>query len=127
MNVLAGLSEIDTVVVGGFLRRSELSFIGHIAEATLQDLRVDKVIIGMRGIDPVHGLTSEHLEELKTDQAIIRMSDTVIVVADHTKFGRVATGRTAPITAASLIVTDTETPPEIIRAIRALGVEVVQV
>jgi DeoR family transcriptional regulator of aga operon/DeoR family fructose operon transcriptional repressor len=81
----------------------------------------------MRGIDPEHGLTSDHLQELKTDQAILGSSDTVIIVADGTKFGRVATSRTAPVKAASRIVTVREAPAEILEAIRAQGVDVWQV
>ena len=121
-NTLAVVREITVVVVGGFLRRSELSLIGHFAEAMLRDLRIDKVIIGMRGIDPDHGLTSDHLQELMTDRAIISISDTVIVVADHTKFGRVAASPTAPVTAATVVITDTHAPPEIVAAIRTQGV-----
>ncbi len=126
INALAD-SDLTVVVAGGFFRRSELSFIGHITEASIRDLRVDKVIMGMRGIDPFYGLTSDHLQELQTDQAIMRISETVIIVADHSKFGRVATSRVAPITAATLIITDREAPPEIVAAIREMGVDVMLV
>lgn len=119
-------SDLTVVVAGGFFRRSELSFIGHITEASIRDLRVDKVIIGMRGIDPEYGLTSDHLQELQTDQAIMRIGDTVIIVADHTKFGRVATSRVAPITVATLIITDSEAPPAVVATIREMGIEVIQ-
>ena len=127
VNALARTPGITVIVVGGFLRRSELSLVGHLAESALDDLHVDRVIIGMRGVDPEHGLTSDYLQELKTDQAILDMSDMVIIVADHTKFGRVATSRTAPITAATMIVTDMQTPMEIIEAIQARGVLMVRV
>jgi DeoR/GlpR family transcriptional regulator of sugar metabolism len=127
INTLATSPEVTVVVVGGFLRRDEFSFIGHIAESSMESLRVDKVIIGMRGIDPEHGLTSDHLQELKTDQAILGISDSVIIVADATKFGRLATSRTAPVTAATRIVTVREAPAEIVEAIRAQGVEIWQV
>ena len=118
---------IDLTVTGGFLRRSELSLIGHFAEHTLQGLQVDKVIIGMRGIDPVKGLTSDNMEELMTDQAILNMSKNVIVVADHTKFGHVAAIRTAPVTAASTIVTTAGGPKDILEAIRRMGVRIIEV
>lgn len=120
-------SDLTVVVAGGFFRRSELSFIGHITEASIRDLRVDKVIIGMRGIDPEYGLTSDHLQELQTDQAIMRIGNMVIIVADHTKFGRVATSRVAPVTVAKMIITDSEAPPAIVAALREMGIEVIQV
>ena len=120
-------SDLTVVVAGGFFRRSELSFIGHITEASIRDLRVDKVIIGMRGIDPEYGLTSDHLQELQTDQAIMRIGNMVIIVADHTKFGRVATSRVAPVTVAKMIITDSEASPAIVATLREMGIEVIQV
>jgi DeoR/GlpR family transcriptional regulator of sugar metabolism len=118
---------ITVVVVGGFLRHSELSLIGHFAEAALPDITVSKVIMGIAGIHPQHGLTSEHLQEQMTDRAILGMSETVIIVADHTKFGQVAASRAAPVTAATMVVTDTGAPAEMVAAIQALGVQVLQV
>jgi DeoR/GlpR family transcriptional regulator of sugar metabolism len=72
-------------------------------------------------------LTSDYIQELKTDQAILGMGGSVIIVADHTKFGHIATSRTAPVEAASLIITDVQAPRSMVEAIRAKGVEVVLV
>jgi DeoR/GlpR family transcriptional regulator of sugar metabolism len=127
INALASAPEITVVGVGGFLRRSELSLIGHFAEAALRDMRVDKVIMGIRGIHPEHGLTSDHMQELMTDRAILGISEDVIVVADHTKFGHIAASRNAPVTAAGLIVTDAQAPAEMVAALRAMGVRVLLV
>ena len=124
-NALASVPEITLVVVGGILRRSEFSLVGHLAEAAVRGIRVDRVIMGMRGIDPEQGLTSDYIQELKTDQAILGMGGSVIIVADHTKFGHIATSRTAPVEAASLIITDAQAPRPMVEAIRARGVEVV--
>lgn len=41
-----------------------------------------------------------------TDRAILKIGRKVAVVADHTKFGRIATAFLAPVNAADLIVTD---------------------
>jgi DeoR family transcriptional regulator of aga operon len=114
-------------LTGGFLRRSELSLIGHFAEHALEGVQVDKVIIGMRGIDPVKGLTSDNMDELMTDQAILNISRNIIVVADHTKLGHVAAIRTAPITAATTIVTNIGGPADILQAIRQMRVKVIEV
>jgi DeoR family transcriptional regulator of aga operon/DeoR family fructose operon transcriptional repressor len=118
---------VKVVMLGGSLRRSEMSLIGDLTEKNLQGLRVDKVILGMRGIDPVKGLTSDHMEELLTDQAILNIGKTIIVVADHSKIGHVAAIRTAPISAVTRIVTDKGGPKDILQAIRRMGVEILEV
>jgi DeoR family transcriptional regulator of aga operon len=123
-NELISSHGITLILIGGFLRRTELSLIGHFTEAALKGLRVDKVLFGIRGIDPVHGLTSDNLQELITDQAILQISKTIIIVADHTKFGKVAAIRTAPLNAASRIISGVETPPEFVDVVRKMGVEV---
>jgi DeoR/GlpR family transcriptional regulator of sugar metabolism len=126
-NTLASAPGVELIVIGGFLRESELALEGHMVEDAVKDLRVDKVIMGMRGIDPVHGLTSIHHQELKTNRTIQTISDDLIVVADHTKFGQVAASRTGPVTEASRIVTDDKAPGEIVEKIQELGVEVLLV
>jgi DeoR/GlpR family transcriptional regulator of sugar metabolism len=124
-NTLAESEGIMLMVTGGILRTRNLSMVGYPAERNLQGVRADKVITGIRGIDPEYGLTSDDLHEMKTNLAIMAISKHLIVVADHTKFGRVATSRTAPLSAASVIVTDAQAPQEMVAEIRDMGVEVV--
>lgn len=126
-NILMTAPQIKVAVIGGFLRRSELSLIGYFAENFLHGLQVDKVVIGVRGIDPVKGITSDNMEELITDQAILNISKTVIVAADHSKFGQVAAIRTAPITTATKIITNAGGPKDILQAIRQMRVQIIEV
>jgi DeoR family transcriptional regulator, aga operon transcriptional repressor len=114
-------------LLGGSLRRTELSLIGDMAERAIQSIRVDKVIMGIRGIDPVKGLTSDHMEELLSDQAILGISKKIIIVADQSKIGHVAAMRIAPITAISRLVTNKGGPKDILQAIHQMGIEITEV
>lgn len=126
-NMLLDAPRIKVAVIGGSLRRSELSLIGYFAENSLQGLQVDKVIIGIEGIDPVKGLTNDNMEEVLTDRLIIGLSKNVIVAADHSKFGHVAAIRAAAITAATTIVTDAGGPRDVLQTIRQMNVRVIEV
>lgn len=123
-NCLAERPEITVVITGGLLRHSELSMIGHLTEQALTNLRADKVFIGMRAVGLQDGLTSEHLPEITTDQAIIEFAAQVILLVDHTKFGKVSTALVAPLTSVHKIVTDSGTSPEMIEELRVLGIDV---
>lgn len=123
-NQLADRPSIDLIVIGGMFRRSELSMIGHIAEQAIRELRADRVVMGMRGIDIASGFTHEYLPEIMTDRAILGIAPQVVIVADHTKFGRVCPVAVAPITAAHVIVTDSEVPPDIVTELRQRGPDV---
>jgi DeoR/GlpR family transcriptional regulator of sugar metabolism len=125
LNELATHGTMTLIGIGGFLRRSEFSMIGHFADEVIKDLHVDKVVIGMRGIHPRYGLTSDHPQELMTDRTILGISDNIVIVADHTKIGNVATSRTAHIDAAQMIITSRNAREDMITAIRDQGVEVI--
>ncbi len=127
LHELSNNSNMNIITVGGFLRRSELSLIGVFAEPVLKNIRVNKVIAGMRGIHPLYGFSCEHPEELMTDRMIFGLSDTIVIVADHTKIGQVATNRVAPIDQATLIVTTIEAQQSHIKNIQEQGVEVIVV
>jgi DeoR/GlpR family transcriptional regulator of sugar metabolism len=127
LNVLTGIQDISIIGLGGMLRTSEMSFIGHITEQALAELRADKVILGIRAIDLEHGLTNDYLPETQTDRAILNIGRQVILVADHTKCERVATAFVAPLTAMDTFVTDVGTSPDFIAALTAQGVHVLAV
>ncbi len=124
VNELADARDITVISLGGILRHSEMSLIGHITELALSELRADKVILGIRAIDPDNGLTSGYVPETMTDRAILKIGREVIVVADHTKCGASATAFVAPITAVHTLITDTTTSADFVAAVRSRGVKV---
>lgn len=116
---------ITLVCTGGLLRRSEQSYLGHITIQSLQHLRPQKVIMGIRCISVKYGLTSDYLPEVDTDRAIIHASAELILVADHTKFGKVSPAFVAPIDVINTLVTDNQTPDEIITDLSGMGINVI--
>lgn len=125
MEELATNGKMTVIGVGGFLRRNEYSFFGHFADATINNLHVDKVIMGMRGVHPDHGLTSDFPQEMHTDQLILTTSKNVIIAADSTKIGYVASSVLAPLSAAKVIVTSKGVNKNWVKQIQNIGVEVI--
>lgn len=122
---LAAATGVTIVVTGGMMRASELSLIGHIAEQSLREVRVDKVIIGIPAISLEVGLTNDYLPEVMTDRAIIEMSPQLIVVADHTKFGKVASAYLAPLERVKVLVTDAGADPQMLARLAEMGIHVI--
>jgi len=127
MNTLAGAKEITVISLGGMLRESELSFIGHLTEQALAELRADKVIIGARAVSLEQGLTNDYLPETMTDRAILKVGREVVLVADHSKINRVSTTFLAPLTDVHKLVTDRGSPRSFIAALKVHGIHVVVV
>jgi DeoR family transcriptional regulator of aga operon len=125
LNILAGNKEITVVSLGGMLRESELSFIGHITEQALVEVRADKVFMGTRGVSLEHGLTNDYLQETLTDRAILKSGREVIIVADHTKVNRVATVQLAPLSQMFTFVTDSKADKKFVQALKRQDIQVV--
>ena len=86
VNELANYPGIELIIIGGMLRQSELSTVGHLAEQAVQEFRADRIFLGMLAIDVNSGFTSDFLPEIMTDRAIMSIGRQVVVVADHSKF-----------------------------------------
>ena len=125
LNTLTGLDGITVVSLGGMLRNTELSFIGHITEQALSEVRADKVFMGARGVSLEHGLTNDYLQETMTDRAILRIGREVVIVADHTKINRVATAFLALVDKIHTLVTDKDADKEFVKAIKKQNINVI--
>jgi DeoR family transcriptional regulator of aga operon len=125
INLLSDNLKITIVCVGGLLRSSEFSFIGHIAEQVLSEVRADKVFIGVRAINIKEGLTNDYLPETLTDRAILNISRENILVADHTKFDRTSTVMLVPINQIHTVITGMETPEKLINELSKNHIHVI--
>jgi DeoR family transcriptional regulator, aga operon transcriptional repressor len=127
VNALASEEGVTQVVLGGLFRSSERSFIGHITEQALAEVRADRVFIGTRAVDVEAGFTNDFLPETVTDRAILATGREIVVLADHTKCGRISTAFLAPLESAQILITDQDTSTAFIEAVRARGIKVVVV
>lgn len=125
INLMSEKENITLIALGGMFRRSELSFIGHITEQALSEVRADKVIIGIRAISLDQGLTNDYLPETLTDRAILNTGRLNIIVADHTKCGVMSTAFVSPLTVINMLVTTDLTGAEFIESLRTKGIEVI--
>lgn len=118
---------VRLVFVGGSVNPDELGTFGSMAEEALRRLNIDKLFMTCRGIDPRAGLSNDTEAEstFATERALVHAARRVIVLADHTKFGRVFALQSVPIDALHTVVTDQLAPEEQVQALRARGLQVV--
>jgi DeoR/GlpR family transcriptional regulator of sugar metabolism len=125
LNVLTTAPDITVVSLGGLFNRAEMSFIGHITQQSLSEVRADKVFLGIGAVDVQHGLTNTDLQETLTDRAILKIGREAVLLADHTKCGRAAAAFVAPLSAVQTLITDNATPQKFVDGARAAGVRVI--
>lgn len=126
INELISCPGITLVALGGIVRHSEQSMIGNIAEASLSGLYANLVIIGIHGIDVEQGLTNHYLPEAVTDRKILQAGKRIIIVADHTKCGKISVSKVAPISVIDTYITDSDAPDEFTKGLEELGVKVIK-
>jgi len=101
-------------------KESKWYHLNIIALITLYATSVDLPVI-----DLIAGLTNDYLPEVITDRTILKRAREVILVADHTKCGKVASAFVAPLNQVNTFITDTHTSPEFLEGVRAGGVKVI--
>lgn len=121
---LAGSPGQEVTLTGGTLRGS-LELTGPLAEYPLRNVYVDTAFIGVDGLTPRHGLTTYNQAEAHIGRLMIGQAHRVIVVADHTKIGRVLMALIAPARAVAALITDAAAPRDHLDELRAAGIEVV--
>ncbi|MDF2094255.1 DeoR/GlpR family DNA-binding transcription regulator [Knoellia sp. 3-2P3] len=96
----------QTVVLTGGVRTPSDALVGPIAVAALRMLHVDRLFLGVHGMDARAGLTTPNLVEAETNRAMIEMARRLCVLADHTKWGTVGLGTITELTEVDQLVTD---------------------
>ena len=120
-------SQATVVVTGGMLRHSELALEGYLTELMLKELHYSKVIMGARALSLERGWTTDYLPEIHTTRKIAEITSELIILADHTKLGKIATGMIVPIERISTLITDEQADEDFLEAVEKLGVTVIKV
>lgn len=106
--ILAANENATIVIAGGRLRHNELSLSGSATTRFLASYYPDIAVISTGAVDPRVGITDFDDEERTVKQLMLDQSRTSFVVADSTKFNRIAPYKVCDISKASQIVTTRE-------------------
>lgn len=112
---------IDTVVIGGQLQPRRRACLGPLATAFIEPFRCDRLFLGVSGVDPDAGLTAADFGAAEMKQAMMRRSASVVVVADSSKVGQAAFAHVAPLSSATLLITDRGLTPDECDRLRTAG------
>ncbi|WP_454049572.1 DeoR/GlpR family DNA-binding transcription regulator [Cellulomonas sp. Marseille-Q8402] len=103
-----GAGALDVILTGGTRTPSD-ALVGPVADTALATLRVDRLFLGVHGLD-ASGLMTPNLAEAATDRALLACSGRVTVLADHTKWGVAGLARIASLEEVDVVVSDAALP-----------------
>jgi DeoR family transcriptional regulator, aga operon transcriptional repressor len=125
---LSSSNGLDTMLTGGSMRWADaFTLIGPLAIESLNVVVMDRVFVGVCGVDPERGATTIEADEAAVFRAMTRQSKQVIVVADSSKVGMVSPAVICPVTDIDLLITDDGISEEAVTAFSKSGVEVIRV
>ena len=123
---LAAHRGLEVTVIGGTLRPDSLVTVGASAVEALRVIRADIVFLGVCGLHPEIGVTTNDLEERHVKAAMIDGAAEVVALADHDKLGTAMPVVVAPMSAVTQLVTDADVDERALAPYRALGIEVLR-
>lgn len=109
------------ILAGGVLRRGFNLVVGSDTENFFENIRVNKAFLGADSIDVDGGIFNATLEEAAVKKIIVSVAREVIVVTDHSKFGRTALAKVCGLDRVHGIITGKELDPEYRQALEAAG------
>jgi DeoR family transcriptional regulator, aga operon transcriptional repressor len=116
----------DTTLTGGCIRwAGAFSLIGPAAIESLNAVVMDKVFIGVCGIDPERGATIIEAEEAAVFRAMSRRAKVVVIVADSSKVGMTSPAVICPVGDIDILITDDGVSDDAVNAFRRSDVQVV--
>ncbi len=122
---LMAYPNISVILSGGILLGSSKSLTGLPAETFFSHIHADQLFLATCGISIEKGLTNRNMHEISVKQKMIEVAKEVILLADHDKFDKVALSPFAPLSRVHKIVTDENTPTDMIHQIESFGIEVI--
>lgn len=122
-DVLAN-SDVNVILVGGTLRKREMSVAGPIAAQVIREFYFDKFFLGTAGVTREDGFTDFSIDDVEVKKAFLAHSGEVIALADHTKLGRVSFAKICPVETVNRLITDANADPEQIEALQQAGLKI---
>ncbi len=123
---LSPITTIEVFMIGGVFSRSALATVGTQVGEFLKKIWVDKLFLGVEGVDVSSGLTVPDVLEAHNKKCMIQSANKVYVLADHSKLGRSALHSIVPLSDVDVIVTDNGASEEMVARLKEhLGVIVV--
>lgn len=119
---------IQVVLTGGELREPKEAMVGEFAINNLSRVTATKSFLGCSGITAETGITTAVLQEVAVNEMMLnRCVGPRIIVADSSKIGRDHSFVSGSIDKVTILITDNNADPQVVAALKANGVTVIQV
>lgn len=124
MNEVAKYPNVNLLGIGGMYQATSTSFIGNAVIEELKKMRFDAVIVGATSVDP-NGISSNLYLEAEIKKQVVKSSNEVYLVADHSKYNKGASFNICSYKEIKYFVTDGKLDTEICTKMKSNGVQII--
>lgn len=114
----------ETIILGGFIRNETFSIIGPDAVAMMKNYHADKLFLGVSTLSLENGMMVPNRMEAEIKRELIKITNQVILVADHSKFNKTSLFTLGSLHEIDILITDSEADRDFIKQVEDQGVEV---
>lgn len=124
---LSGKERIDVISTGGQLSRRSMSFVGHLAERSLELYHVDKMFFSCKGFHLERGVSESNELQAMVKRKMISIAEQVILLCDSSKFGIQAFTHVATTSELDVVITDYSPATEQLKQLQELNIAITTV
>ncbi|SHM68098.1 DeoR/GlpR family DNA-binding transcription regulator [Gracilibacillus kekensis] len=129
VNVVLELSKKNRITVistGGTLLTRSLSYVGPLAERSLDLYHVNKAFLSSKGIHFEKGFSESNEQQARVKQKMIDIADTTYILANHHKFHLQAFAYVTTLSNVQRIITDSNVSDQDVSELQEKGLEVIK-
>jgi DeoR family transcriptional regulator, fructose operon transcriptional repressor len=121
--LLTSSQQTDLILIGGYVYPRTGVALGPLAIATMQSIRVRTAILGAGGV-VTEGIYNSNSLLVETERQMMSCGQEIMIVADHTKFGRLALARLCGLDEVDQVVSDSGLTDDDRAMLEAAGVPI---
>ncbi|MBX2921572.1 MAG: DeoR/GlpR transcriptional regulator [Chitinophagaceae bacterium] len=122
---LSNRNNVEVLQLGGVIRPNSSSVAGGYALQVLETISCELLFLGVDGIEPDYGATISNLTEATLNRRMIETAQTLILLADSSKFNRRGVAKICSMEQVDYIITDDKIPTHLINQFEDKGVKII--
>lgn len=112
-------------LLGGEFNGGNLQTVGNLVTDQIKFFRAHHAILAVGAVDSMTGIMDYSIDEARIAQAMIKQSKSVTVIADSSKFNRIASFEVCDLDTVSTLVCDKKPGQELLTALNGANIKVI--
>lgn len=122
---LCNKPNVEVINIGGYVHHSSYSSTNQLAVDTIRRFNADIAFISTKAFMFPQGTFEALIPLVEIKQAIVAVSNKIVLLADHSKFNSTALCQSIPFNQIDSIITDSNLSEEMVKQVKTAGKEII--